>query len=165
MSKNQIRQLKSHFGVRWAELRYWQKTSQHRLCLENKFILSQVLAGPVVAPDCLGEVYQGLIDVDTSVKRSYNTVLLINNMAFKYKTIEQLAKLILSFKSVGKRIIVNFNFNFLIYDRLKYTPAQLLEQLEQLLCCDFTVNKKILLHKITNHGFGNVFLSLDRVNE
>ena len=165
MNKNQIRQLKSHFGVRWAELRHWQKTSQHVLCFENKFILSQIHPGPAIAPDCLGEVYQGLIDVDTTVKRSYNTVLLINNLAFKYKTVDQLAKLIVNFKSIGKRIVVNFNFHFLIYDRLKYTPAQLLYQLEQLLCCDFTISKKILFRKITNHGFGNVFISLDRVDE
>jgi hypothetical protein len=162
MTKNQVRQLKSHFGIRWAEFRHWQKTKQHCLCLENKFILSATLPGPVLALDCLGEVYQGIIDIDTDNVRNYNTMLLVNNMVFKYKTVEQLADLILQCKLVAHRLIVNFNSALLIYDRLALTPAQVVDQLEHRVDKDFVTHKKIVLNTIPNHGFGNVFLSLDR---
>jgi hypothetical protein len=132
------------------------------LCLENKFILSATLPGPVLALDCLGEVYQGIIDIDTDNVRNYNTMLLVNNMVFKYKTVEQLADLILQCKSIAHRLIVNFNSALLIYDRLALTPAQVVDRLEHSVDKDFVTHKKVVLNTIPNHGFGNVFLSLDR---
>lgn len=162
MTKHNIRTLKSHYGVRWAELRHFQKTKQHVLCLENKFIINEALPGPVLGIDCLGEVYQGILDIDTAASRQYNTLLLINNVEFKYSTVDQLVSVIKKYSNGIPRVIVNFNFAFLIYDRLAFSPKTVLNQIEQQLADDYQVKNRLLINSINNYGFGNAFLSLDR---
>jgi hypothetical protein len=162
MNKTSIRALKSHYGVRWAELRHYQKTNDHVLCLENQFIIKEALPGPVLAIDCLGEVYQGILDVDIAPTRQYNTLLLINNIEFKYSTVESLVELIKKYCNGIPRVIVNFSFSFLIYNRLLVTPATVMDQIETQLADQYCIRKKLLLINITNHGFGHAFLSLDK---
>jgi hypothetical protein len=162
MNKSSIRALKSHYGVRWAELRHYQKTNNHVLCLENQFIIKEALPGPVLAIDCLGEVYQGILDIDIVPTRQYNTLLLINNIEFKYCTVESLVELIKQYSTGIPRVVVNFSFSFLIYNRLLITPATVMDQLEKQLADQYHIRKKLLLTNIANHGFGHAFLSLDQ---
>lgn len=161
MKKHQARELKSHFGARWAELRHLHKTGEHVLCYENKYILNHVLPGPVLALDCLGELYQGILDIDTQPKRSYETLLLINNIQFKYLTVAELADTIAQYRHMARRIIVNFNFNFLIYDRLSEVPKNIPDQLEKLLHKHFSLKSLFLGGGLLNYGYGNTFLVLD----
>jgi len=162
MNKADIRALKSHYGVRWAELRHYQKTNEHVLCLENQFIIKEALPGPVLAIDCLGEVYQGILDVDIVPTRQYNTLLLINNIEFKYRTVESLVDLIKQYSNGIPRVIVNFSFSFLIYNRLSVTPDTVITQIEKQLADQYRIRKKLLFTGITNYGFGHAFLSLDQ---
>jgi hypothetical protein len=162
MNKTSIRALKSHYGVRWAELRHHQKTNDHVLCLENQFIIKEALPGPVLAIDCLGEVYRGILDVDIAPTRQYNTLLLINNIEFKYCTVEKLVELIKRYSNGIPRVIVNFSFSFLIYNRILVTPDTVMDQIETQLADQYCVRKKLLFTNITNHGFGHAFLSLDQ---
>jgi hypothetical protein len=162
MNKTSIRALKSHYGVRWTELRHYQKTNNHVLCLENQFIIKETLPGPVLAIDCLGEVYQGILDVDTRPTRQYNTLLLINNIEFKYCTVESLVELIKHYSNSIPRVIVNFSFSFLIYNRLSVAPGTVIDQIENQLADQFCIRKKLLLTSIANYGFGHAFLSLDQ---
>jgi hypothetical protein len=164
MKRHQVRQLKSHFGARWAELRHLHKTGKHVLCYQNKYILNHVLPGPVLALDCLGELYQGILDIDTEPKRDYETLLLINNIQFKYLTVEQLANTITQYQKMAKRIIVNFNFHFLIYDRLSTVPTNIADQLKKLLHKHFNLEALFLSGGLLNHGYGNTFLVLDVKN-
>lgn len=161
MIKHEIRTLKSHYGVRWAELRHYQKTKEHVLCLENKFIINETLPGPVLAINCLGEVYQGILDIDIVANRQYNTLLLINNVEFKYLTVDQLVSLIKKYSNGIPRVIVNFSFAFLIYDRLAFCPKTILNQIETQLQDEYQIKNSLLLDSINNYGFGNAFLSLD----
>jgi GMP synthase PP-ATPase subunit len=161
MTKHNIRTLKSHYGVRWAELRHFQKTKEHVLCLENKFIINEALPGPVLGIDCLGEVYQGILDIDTVASRKYNTLLLINNVEFKYSTVDELASVIKKYSNGIPRVIVNFSIAFLIYDRLALSPKTVLNQIEQQLQDEYQVKNRLLFNRINNYGFGNAFLSLD----
>lgn len=162
MNKTVVRTLKSHYGVRWTEWRHYQKTNDHVLCLENQFIIKEALPGPVLAIDCLGEVYQGILDVDTVPSRQYNTLLLINNIEFKYRTVESLVELIKQYGNSIPRVIVNFSFSFLIYNRLSIAPNTVVNEIEKQLADQYHVRKKLLLTSIANYGFGHVFLSLDQ---
>ena len=162
MNKALIRALKSHYGVRWAELRHYQKTNDHVLCLENQFIIKEALPGPVLAIDCLGEVYRGILDVDIAPTRQYNTLLLINNIEFKYCTVKSLVELIKQYSNGIPRVIVNFSFSFLIYNRMSVTPGTVMGQIETQLADQYCVRKKLLFPSIINHGFGHAFLSLDQ---
>ena len=162
MNKTAIRALKSHYGVRWTELRHYQKTNDHVLCLENQFIIKEALPGPVLAIDCLGEVYQGILDVDITPTRQYNTLLLINNIEFKYRNVESLVELIKQYSNGIPRVIVNFSFSFLIYNRMSITPTTVIDQIEKQLADQYCIRKKLLLTSIPNYGFGHVFLSLDQ---
>jgi len=162
MNKTSIRELKSHYGARWTELRHYQKTNEHVLCLENQFVIKETLPGPVLAINCLGEVYQGILDVDLAPTRQYNTLLLINNIEFKYCTVESLVALIKQYSNGIPRVIVNFSFSFLIYNRLLFTPDTVIDQIEKQLADQYRIKKKLLLTSIANHGFGHAFLSLDQ---
>ena len=162
MNKPSIRALKSHYGVRWTELRHYQKTNDHVLCLENQFIIKESLPGPVLAINCLGEVYRGILDVDITPTRQYNTLLLINNIEFKYRTVESLVDLIKQYSNGIPRVIVNFSFSFLIYNRLSVTPGTVIAQIENQLADQYHIRKKLLITSSTNYGFGNTFLSLDQ---
>jgi hypothetical protein len=167
MNKLEIRTYKSHFGTRWTEFKHNRKNKDKILLLENKFVFSNLIAGPVLAIDCLGETYQGIIDVDTKQHREhYKNLLLINNIEFKYKTLTELADILYGYSKIADRLIVNFSSVFVIYNRLNQTPQTLLGSLEELL-----ISKKLVMRykfftiQSKNFGFGNVFLALDQLHD
>jgi len=171
MNKTEIRILKSHYGARWTEFRYNRKHTDKILCLENRFILSEIVNEPVLALNCLGENFKDIIDIHiVPADYKYQTLLLINNVEFKYKTVDQLVNLIVKYSSMhlapNGRIIVNINMMFLIFDRLEFSLHSILDQIiQQLNNHKFKINKRLLLTKNINFGFGNIFLSLDQVHE
>jgi len=170
MNKTEIRKLKSHYGARWTEFRHNRKHHDKILCIENKFILKQIDNEPVLALNCLGEIFHDIMDVHVVPRDcKYHTLLLINNLEFKYKTVDQLVQLIVDYANQyllpGGRVIININLMFLKFDRINCSLNGTLAQITQKLnnCC-FQVKKQLLTETI-NHGFGNIFLSLDQVNE
>tara|TARA_R110000868_G_scaffold408966_1_gene693531 strand:- start:827 stop:1333 length:507 start_codon:yes stop_codon:yes gene_type:complete len=165
MTKAQVRILKSHYGPRWHLYRYNSKNTNKKLLLEEKFIINNTLPGPVFAHKCLGEIYQGILDVHTQYYAPVPTVLLINNVEFKYKTIDELITMIADYKKYlvpNGRIIVTFSLSCIKYDRLNISVDSL---------CDWAINlfkkQQLACHKhyvnIKNstHGIGQIFLSLD----
>lgn len=171
MNKSEIRKFKAHYGARWTEFRHNRKHSDKILCVENKFILSEIVNEPVLALNCLGENFQDIIDVHVNpADCKYCTLLLINNLEFKYKTVDQILKLIIEYANKylipTGRIVVNINLMFLIYDRIEISLHTVVAQMvHQLNNHKFQINRQLLLTKNINYGFGNIFLSLDRIHE
>jgi hypothetical protein len=164
MTKTQIRQLKSHYGSRWRVYRHNQKHHDKKLFLEEKFVVDNVLPGPVLAKDCLGEIYQHVLNVQTQCQGLTKTILLINNPEFKYKTVNELVDIVCANKKdIDRpgRIIVTFSLFFVIYDRLNNSVETLVEQLvEQFKTKDLVCHKKYVNTSLAN-GVGQIFLSLD----
>lgn len=161
LDKQQVRTLKSHYGSRWTALRHNHKNENKLLLLEDRFVISHCLPGPVLAVDCLGEVYQGILDIDTQFSnREYNTVLMLNNLKFKYLTLSKLVDYINSNSGTAKRLIININLMFLIYDRVGYSINTVINYLTQHLT-NFSMVKQ-LYNLNFNYGFGQIFIVLDR---
>ena len=166
MNKTQIRILKSHYGPRWHLYRHNYKNKDKKLFLEEKFIISNTLPGLVFAHQCLGEIYQGILDVHTHYQTSVSTVLLINNVEFKYKTVNELVSIVADYKKClvpNGRIIVTLSMAFLKYDRLNISVDSLCNQLiesfnEQKLSCH---KHYINIKNTATSGVGQIFLSLD----
>jgi hypothetical protein len=163
MTKTQIRILKSHYGSRWHLYRHNRKNKEKKLLLGEKFIINNVLPGPVLAHQCLGEIYQGILDVHTDFCAPVSTVLLINNVEFKYKTVDELVSLIADYKKYLKsegRIIVTLDITCLRYDRLNISLTSLCNQLiESFIRQKFSCNKHLVDTKNVN-GLGHLLLSL-----
>ena len=164
MTKTQIRILKSHYGPRWHLYRHNLKNKNKKLLLGEKFIINNVLPGPVFAHQCLGEIYQGILDVHTNYHTPVSTILLINNVEFKYKTVYELVSMIADYKKYlipNGRIIVTLNIVFLKYDRLNISVISLCNQLiesfikQKLFCNRHFVNIK------NGDGLGHILLSLN----
>lgn len=134
------------------------------MLLEEKFVLNNTLPGPVYAHECLGEIYSGMLDVSTRFESPVNTVLMINNIEFKYKTLDQLVEIIsCSAQYLNKkgRVVVTLSLCFLIYDRLNVTADSLVDQLvDQLKSCNFECAKRYI-NTASTSGVGQIFLSLD----
>ena len=166
MTKTQIRILKSHYGTRWELYRYNSKNKDKKLLLEEKFIISNSLPGPVFAHQCLGEIYQDILDVHTHYHAPVPTVLLVNNVEFKYKTIDELVLMVADYKKYlvpAGRIIVTLSVTYLKYDRLNISVVSLCNHLieafkkQNLVCHKHYVNIK----NTAISGVGQLFLSLD----
>jgi hypothetical protein len=161
MNKTQVRNLKNHYGSRWTAYRHNQKNQDKILLLEDRFVVSNCLPGAILAVDCLGEVYQIILDVDTvSTGRKYNTILMLNNIKFKYLTLPALVELINLQAGTAKRLIININLMFLIYDRVNQSIDNVSKYIIQHLI-DFNLVKQIYNLNF-NYGFGQLFLVLDR---
>lgn len=165
MNKTQIRQLKSHYGARWRVYRHNQKHSVKQLLLEEKFVVDNVLPGPVFAKNCLGEIYQHVLDIQTQYQCPTNTVLLINNLEFKYKTVNELVDIVCDNKQHvvnAGRIIVTFSLFFIIYDRLNEPVDNLIDQFVRKFKTRNLVCHKKYANTLLDNGVGQIFLSLDR---
>lgn len=131
MNKSQVRRLKSHYLERWAVLRYNQKHTEKILLTDDLFVLKNLSPGHTLCYNCLGEMYQDIIpNLSTTIDRRYNNLVLINNIDFKYKTLDQIADYLneLSDQALlpGGRIIVSFEQRFLIYNRIRYSVESLI---------------------------------------
>lgn len=160
-NKQQIRTLKNHYGTRWTAYHYNRKNKDKILTFEDRFIISNCLPGPVLAKSCLGEVYLGILDIDTVTKnKKYNTTLMLNNIEFKYRTLLDLVNYINLCAVRSKRLILNINLMFLIYDRVNQSVDSVIRYILQHLL-NFTLVKQ-LYNLNCNFGFGQLFLVLDQ---
>jgi hypothetical protein len=101
-------------------MRHNQKNHDKILLLEDQFILKNLTPGTTICHNCLGEMYLGIVDQTCSIK--YNNLVLINNIEFKYKTVDQINSWVLELAEQvllpGGRIIMSINHRFLIYNRV-----------------------------------------------
>lgn len=164
MTKTQIRNLKSHYLARWTVMRHNQKNNNNNkiLLLEDQFVLKNLLPGSTLCYNCLGEIYNGIIDLTGSIK--YYNLVLINNLEFKYKTVGQinawLQELAKNLLVTGGRIILSIEHRFLIYNRVNISVETLLSSWFD----DFEnikVLKTVNLLGKTNPGYGDYFFSLE----
>lgn len=123
MNKFEIRQLKSHYLARWAVMRHNQKHANKILLFQDLFVLKNLLPGHTLCYNCLGEMYQGIIpNLSTSIDQRCSNLVLVNNIEFKYKTLDQIADFVktLSTQTLlpGGRIIMSFEHRFLVYNRV-----------------------------------------------
>jgi hypothetical protein len=167
MNKTQIRVLKTHYGCRWSELKHNKKNKQQVLLLENLFFLSNLKPGKTIAYNCLGEIYKSTHNFDVTIndELTYQNLILMNNLEFKYKTPTQLFELIDNYSkaaNVKGRICVNLNSAYVLYDRLNYTLNDLVNEfVKSFATKKYVLVKKLTTTKIKNYGYGNIFLILD----
>ena len=165
MTKTQIRMLKSHYLSRWAVLRHNQKNNQKILLLTDQFVLKNLLPGNTLCHNCLGEVYQNIIpNLSTSAdSKTYNNLVFLNNIEFKYKTIDQIGEYIsLLSKNVllpGGRVILSFEHRFLIYDRVHISNSSLISQWIQRFP-ELKLHTMINLLGKSQPGYGDYFFCL-----
>jgi len=166
MLKTQIRILKSHYLARWAVMRHNQKNKHKVLLLEDQFVIKNLLPGTTLCYNCLGEAYQDIIDLRTDKK--YNNLVLVNNLEFKYKTVNQinlwLQELANNFLLPGGRIIFSIEHRFLIYNRVEISVATLLSTWFNNVKC-FHVLKFVNLLGKTNPGYGDYFFCIEYNHE
>lgn len=157
--------LKAHYGIRWTAFKHNRKNQNKILPLEEKFVINNVLPGKVVALNCLGEMYRGILDVDVDLQPC-NTMIMINPLNFKYKTVEQLCNEVIQFKhylSIGGRIILNIDLTSLIYPRLHISISTLCQQIEHTFHqADFSVKRHLIPLNKTNYGYGQLYMTLER---
>lgn len=129
MQKQLIREIKSHYGYRWNLLKHNRRQSNHKLItLHDKVIINSITSGPTLIMDVIGLQYQDLISSlsihNDAVKEKYKNILLINNIVFKYKTLDSIANYVLGitdqFLDKSGVVIVGFNYQFIKFNRLKY---------------------------------------------
>jgi len=101
-------------------MRHNQKNHNKILLLEDQFILKNLSPGTTICHNCLGEMYLDIVDLTSS--RKYNNLVLINNLEFKYKTVDQINSWVLNLAEQvllpGGRIIMSVSHQFLIYNRV-----------------------------------------------
>ena len=166
MTKSHIRTLKSHYLSRWTVLRRNQKQDQKVLLIIDQFVLKNLSHGSTLCVNCLGDMYQGIIEnLSTSAnEKKYNNLVLINNIEFKYKTLDQIASYLddLSSKVLlpNARVILSFEHRFLIYNRVDISIDTLLHSWAENL-------QKFKIHRMFNNrgasqpGYGDYFFCLE----
>lgn len=164
MTKLQIRRLKSHYLSRWAVMRHNQKNQKKILALEDQFVLKNLIPGSTLCYNCLGEIYQGMIDLSQGEK--YSNLVLINNIEFINLTVDQTNKwiedLANQFLKPGGRIIISLEHKFIIYNRVEISVNTLVSTW-------FMNSKRLKLIKFlnvlgkTNPGYGDYFFCVDYV--
>lgn len=131
MDKQQVRNLKSHYLSRWALYDHNRKSSDKYLLLLDRFVLSNILSGRTLCYECLGEIYQDILpDLETqATQQKYDNLVLINNLAFKYRSITDLCQYVTDLahdllRAKG-RVIFSFQHRYLVYDRMNL-PVQMI---------------------------------------
>lgn len=164
MTKNQIRKLKSHYQARWAVMRHNQKNVSKILLLEDQIVLKNLIQGSTVCYNCLGNMYNNIIE--STVDKKCNNLVLINNIDFKYKTVDEINNYIesLADKNLlpGGRIIFSISHSYLIYNRVEISVNTLLSSWFDH-SNRFKKVKVINLLGKTNPGYGDYFFCVDYV--
>jgi hypothetical protein len=111
-------------------------------------------------------MYQGIIEnLSTSAnEKKYNNLVLINNIEFKYKTLDQIASYLDELASKvllpNARVILSFEHRFLIYNRVDTSIDTLLHSWSENL-------QKFKIHRMFNSrgspqpGYGDYFFCLE----
>jgi len=165
MNKSKIRELKSHYQERWAVLRHNQKNQQKILLTSDLFVIKNLLPGSTLCYNCLGDVYQTIIpNLSTAIDSKYNNLVLINNVEFKYKTLDEISKYIEKLSDQvllsNGRVILSFEHRFLIYDRVGLSVQSLFSNWLKSLQKFNPVSKILLLGK-SQFGYGDYFFCLE----
>jgi hypothetical protein len=165
MNKSKIRELKSHYQERWAVLRHNQKNQQKILLTSDLFVIKNLLPGSTLCYNCLGDVYQTIIpNLSTAIDGKYNNLVLINNVEFKYKTLDEISKYIEKLSDQvllsNGRVILSFEHRFLIYDRVGLSVQSLFSNWLKSLQKFNPVSKILLLGK-SQFGYGDYFFCLE----
>jgi hypothetical protein len=163
--------LRQHYGERWVSFVHNKKNDDKVILPLDKFVLDSVKNFPVLAFNCLGQIYKNIINVDVIPEHNnYSTLILVNNPEFKYCTHLEIIEKVLNYSSYLKkesRIILNINFEFLIYDRISISANNVVEIFKlKFLEKGFvsTQTKFSMTDYEWDSGFGNLFLILDRSN-
>jgi hypothetical protein len=165
MNKSKIRELKSHYQERWAVLRHNQKNQQKILLTSDLFVIKNLLPGSTLCYNCLGDVYQTIIpNLSTAIDGKYNNLVLINNVEFKYKTLDEISKYIEKLSDQvllsNGRVILSFEHRFLIYDRVGLSVQSLFSNWLKSLQKFNPVSKILLLGK-SQFGYGDYCFCLE----
>lgn len=166
MNKHQIRKLKSHYAARWAAMRHNQKQQHKILLLNDLFVLKNLSAGATLCYQCLGEIYKDIvIDLDTDPRQQYQNLVMINNVEFKYKTVQQLCEYIgnvaAQYLCPQGRLIFSFEQKFLIYNRVHQSVGSMLDEVHDRLQNFQLVAASNLLHK-SQPGYGDYFFCFEQ---
>lgn len=145
-------------------MRHNQKNQKKILVLEDQFVLKNLIPGSTLCYNCLGEIYQGMIDA--TPEKKYNNLVLINNIEFINLTVDQtnvwIEDLAGRFLKPGGRIIISLEHKFIIYNRVEIS-------INTLISTWFTNSKRLKLIKFlnllgkTNPGYGDYFFCVDYV--
>jgi hypothetical protein len=165
MNKRQIRRLKSHYLARWSVLRHNQKHTQKILLINDLFVLKNLLPGSTLCHECLGEIYRDIIpDLATTASTQYTNLVLVNNIEFKYKTLDQITVYLEGLANTvllpTGRVILSFEHRFLIYDRINVSINTLLTHWVAKLD-KFKLISTISLLGTSQPGYGNYFFCLE----
>ena len=110
-------------------------------------------------------MYETIIsNLSTTADKKYNNLVLVNNIEFKYKTLDQLTVLLEelseNFLLSNGRVILSFEHRFLIYDRVDVSVDSLFADWLAGLKKFKPVSKILLLGK-SQPGYGDYFFCLD----
>lgn len=162
--KTKIREMRAHYGQRWTAFKQNRKSENKVLLLEDRVTLDFLYDGTACFYDCLGSMYQHLsLDYHTEFQNIvYDNVVLINNLEFKYKKIDQLIDRLTFFgERAEKRLIVWLSFKYLIFDRVDMTVDDVAKKL---VVPDFElIHFQNLIFK-HDRGFGDLFFVYERNN-
>jgi hypothetical protein len=166
MTKLQVRKLKNHYLERWGVLRHNQKNAKKILLTIDLIVLKNLISGNTLCYQCLGEMYHGIIpDLSTTINEKYNNLVLINNIDFKYKTLDQITKYLEDLANntllPGGRIILSFEQKFLIYDRVGISIESLFNHWITTLE-SFKLIKMVSLFGKSQPGYGDHFFVLSK---
>lgn len=167
MHKIEIRRLITHYQSRWAVLRHNQKNTNKVLLLDDSFVIKNLLPGDTLCYNCLGEVYNGIIDnLSLEPKKLYDNLVLVNNFEFKYKTPEELSSYIsdLASKTLkpGGRVIFSFQHRFLIYNRVNTSTTSMVSDF----ISQFQGYELVKFVNLINHshaGYGDYFFCFNKL--
>lgn len=145
-------------------MRHNQKNQKKILVLEDQFVLKNLISGSTLCYNCLGEIYQGMIDLSPIEK--YSNLVLINNIEFINLTVDQtnswIQDLADRFLKPGGRIIISLEHKFIIYNRVEISVNTLVSTW-------FKNSNRLKLIKFlnllgkTNPGYGDYFFCIDYV--
>lgn len=151
--------------ARWAVLRHNQKHSKKILLINDLFVLKNLLPGSTLCYDCLGELYQDIIpNLSTTADQYCNNIVLINNIKFKYKTLDQISDYIDTLCDQALlpkgRIILSFEHRFLIYNRVSKSVDSLINNWINSLNKFTPIASMSMLGK-AQPGYGDHFVCLE----
>ena len=145
-------------------MRHNQKNQKKILVLEDQFVLKNLISGSTLCYNCLGEIYQGMIELSPGDK--YDNLVLINNIEFINLTVDQtnawIENLADQFLKPGGRIIISLEHKFIIYNRIEMSVNTLISTW-------FINSTRLKLIKFlnllgkTNPGYGDYFFCVDYV--
>jgi hypothetical protein len=143
-------------------MRHNQKNQNKIIALEDQFVLKNLIQGSTICYNCLGELYAGIINLDSSDR--YNNLILINNLEFKYKTVDEINSWVNTIASKlllpNGRIIMSVDHKFLLYNRVGIAVNTLVDTWFSK-WTDFKVVKSLALLSKTTPGYGDYFFCLD----